>query len=285
MLQSRVCEVIRAMPTLEIVERAVWWLEVAGYLVLFLHLWREGLLRTYRFFSAFVLFQVASSAVLTLSLLYGKQLLGAYFGLHSPWAVYARVWFVTKAVQWVLSVLVVLELYGLVLQKHKGIASLGRWAIFAGLGIALTIACLTLPADFSNASEHFPILRYIIVIDRGIASSLVIFLLLITGFFASYPVPLSRNVVIYSIGYAVYFLGITMTQLFRNVNGVGVNNITNIVNSGMSIACQMVWILFLNRRGETVKVTLGQHWRPEQEQQLIEQLAAINSTLLRAARK
>ena len=182
---------------------------------------------------------------------------------------YGWTWVLTEPILWILYILIVLEMYGLVLQKYPGIASLGRWAIFVGLGIALAITALTLSADFSNPSEKFPTLRVILVGGRGIASSLVIFLLLITVFLSRYPVPLSRNVIIYSIVYAVYFLSTSVVMLVRNVAGPKILDVVNLASSAISVVCVAVWLKYLNRQGEAQTVTLLHRWRPEQAEHLI----------------
>lgn len=272
------------MLTLEPVERYLWFFSTVGYLVLYIRLRQQGLHRTYRFFSAYVLFRVVRAVALAaIGPVGGALARDSSPGLAAD--LYAWLWVATEPVLWVLYILVVLELYGLVLQKYRGIASLGRWAIFAGLAIALAISSLTLAADLSNPGEKYHIILYASAGDRGVASSLVIFLLLITAFLSWYPVPLSRNIVVHSVAYAVYFLSSTLAILMRNVSGGDKVELANIVLSGMSIVCLGVWICFLNRKGEARTITVRQQWRPDDEQHLMEQLDAINSTLLRAARK
>lgn len=272
------------MWTLDPVERYLWLISTVGFLVLYIRLRHDGLHRTYRFFEAYVLFRVVRAVALA-----AIGPIGSVLARDSSRAfasdLYGWLWVATEPALWVLYILVVLELYGLVLQKYKGIASLGRWAIFGGLGLALAVSSLTLSADLGNRGEKFPIILYTAVIHRGVASSLVIFLLLITAFLSWYPVPLSRNVVVHSIAYAVYFLSMTINLLVRNISGGQLTELTNILSSAMCIVCLGVWICFLNRRGEAETVRVRQQWRPTDEQHLMEQLDAINSTLLRAARK
>jgi hypothetical protein len=265
-------------------ERYLWWLETALFLVLYVRMWREGLRTTYRFFSAYLLFRVIRSAVLTLAGPLVANVVGDPAGKLAQ-TVYGGAWVVTEPLVWLFYILVVLELYGLVLQQYRGIASLGRWVIFAGLGIALIVASLTLSPDFGNGEGAFPILRYVLVIRRGVTSSLLIFLLLISAALALYPISLTRNVIVYSIGYAVYFLGDATMVLFRNVTGVAATGIVNITISSISIACLVVWIRFLNRNGEAIRIAHRPVWGPEQEEHLIGQINAVNSSLLRAARK
>jgi hypothetical protein len=206
---------------------------------------------------------------------------------NTPFATnaYGWVWMLTEPILWVFWVLVVLELYSLVLQNYKGIASLGRWVLLTGLGVAVAISFLTLQADLSNAKEQVPIIRLFLVVDRGVASSLVIFLLVISCFLAWYPVPLSRNVVVHCIVYAGYFLSLTLVVLLRNLMGNAVTQVVSILGSCVTLVCLVVWIGLLSREGESAKVRLRPRWAEEREEELVGHLAAINSTLLRAARK
>lgn len=166
------------------VEKLVWWLEVAGYLVLYIRLRRERLTGTYRFFSMFLLFHMLRAVALMTATALGRMLgeapISDFFSRGYYW-----VWVITEPVQWVLYILVVLELYGLVFRNYKGIASLGRWAILAGLVISVLVAALTLPLDL-NSAEPLPLLRYVLIVDRGVTSSLALFLILMSGFLASF---------------------------------------------------------------------------------------------------
>jgi len=154
-----------------------------------------------------------------------------------------------------------------------------------GLFLALLMSALTLPADLSNASERFPILRYFVAIGRGVDSSLVVFLLLITAFLAWYPVPLSRNVLVHCGVYAVYFMSESMTQLIRNLTGSEITAAMNVTLSSVTVLCLATWLIFLNPQGETKKVSVRSRWSSADEQLLIDKLGTVNSSLLRAARK
>lgn len=272
------------MPRPDVLEQWIWWLTIAGHLALYVRLRMSGLHHTYRFFSGYLLFRVLRAALL-MGVPWGVNLFEG--GPNVPFAnnTYSQVWMATEPVVWVFWVLVVLELYSLVLQNYKGIASLGRWVLLAGLVIALTVSMLTLPADLGNPGEQFPIVRLFSAMTRGVVSSLVIFLLFISCFLAWYPVPLSRNVVVHCIVYAAYFLSLTLVVLLRNLTGSAVTQTVNILLSCITLVCLVVWTALLNRQGESKTVRIRPPAGAEEEQVLVAHLAAINSTLLRAARK
>ncbi|HOL73029.1 MAG TPA: hypothetical protein PLA43_16490 [Bryobacteraceae bacterium] len=265
-------------------ETYLWWLTILGHLVLYFRLRQGALHRIYRFFAAYLLFRVFR-AVLLAAVPPVARLLDSRPDLPFATNAYAWVWVVTQVILWFFYILVVLELYSLVLQNYKGIATLGRWALLGGLVVSLIFSSVTLWTDLSNPGEQFPTLLYLLAIDRGILSSLVVFLLLITGFLVWCPVPLSRNVVVHCIAYAAYFLPLAVAVLLRNVMGSQVTQVVNIALSCITTVCLAVWIVFLNREGETRLFRILRRPAPQDEEMLVEHLAAINSTLLRAARK
>jgi hypothetical protein len=271
------------MVDLNQLERYVWWMTTVGYLLLLLKVWKTGLFRVYRFFTIYLLFRVVRAGLLV-----AIPAVAASFGHgRTPFAnnAYAWTWISTQPIIWFLYILVVLELYTLVLQNHKGLASLGRWVLMTGLFLALLLSALTLPTDLSNPGEQFPILRYFVAIGRGVDSSLVVFLLLITGFLAWYPVPLSRNVVVHCGIYALYFVSASMTQLIRNLTGNNVTQAVNVSLSAVTVVCLLLWLCFLNPQGEQGRVSVRSRWSSANEDLLMDRLAAVNSSLLRAARK
>jgi hypothetical protein len=261
------------------------WLATAGAVALYLRLRREGLHSVYRVFSFYLLYN-ALRTVLLLSLPPLAQVLFKEPRVSPLMTnLYGWMWVATEPVVWVFYILIVLEMYSLAFRNYKGIESLSRWAVFAGLGIALLLSALTLPADLSNTAEQYPIIRTCLMVQRGVSSGLVVFLLAITVFLVWFPVPVSRNFIVYTVVYAVYFLSSTLTILMRNVGGIAYAQWRNIASSCVSIACLTVWILFLNRGGEAKTATVRHDWTAQREKQLIEQLAAINSTLDRTRRR
>jgi hypothetical protein len=198
---------------------------------------------------------------------------------------YARVWFVSEPLLWILQILIVLEVYRLVLSGFAGISSLGRWTFIAAVVVAVVVAALTLSPDLSNPSEKFKMLLYIDVVERAILSSVAIFLLLMTAFLVWYPIPLSRNIVVFAMVYAPFFLGKAAALFVRNVAGSDLIRTASTIILAIQCACLLVWLLYLNRRGEERKVIVGHQWRPGDDERLVAQLNAVNRTLLRSARK
>src|SRR5437868_5041108 len=90
-------------------------------------LYCQSLHRRYRFLFIFLCFQVIRSL--------GLLAISTWWRPH-PRNAYAWTWLRTEPVVWLLYILVVLELYALVLQKYKGLQTVGRWVFL----IAMTLA-------------------------------------------------------------------------------------------------------------------------------------------------
>src|SRR5215510_13183368 len=93
---------------------------VAGLLLTALRLYLSGIYRRYRFFFSYLIFAAAQLASALL--------------IHNPRSnLYAYFFLLTEPVLWVFYVLVVLELYSLVLEQHRGLFTAGRWALYGSL--------------------------------------------------------------------------------------------------------------------------------------------------------
>jgi hypothetical protein len=97
-------------------------------------------------------------------------------------------------------------------------------------------------------------------------------------------VPLSRNVVVHTVIFAVFFLTDALVLLWRTLLGYHVNNIFNVVSTAISSACAIAWWLMLSAKGEEVRAQTPQ-LRPDSEERILQQLDVLNATLLKVSRK
>jgi hypothetical protein len=177
----------------------------------------------------------------------------------------------------------VLELYSLVFRNFRGIYTLSQWALYAALGIAVGLSALSLIPTWSQQPEQYPVLSYFLLMERGIAFSLVLFLLLIVAFLVWFPVPLRRNTVVHCVIFCVFFMSSTGSLLYRNLIGEHVHRTMSNVLLLVSFCCVLGWLTLLNRKGEVVPSGLRYQWKPQDEQRLIGQLDALNRALSRSA--
>ena len=254
------------MPTLSTAERLLWLASIVLTISLIARLVTGGLHRVYRSFFVCLCVSLAQSLLLLPSDPSSDR--------------YVFFYLVSEPAIWFLFILTVLELYSLVLHNHQGIASLGRWAMTAALGLAVGISMLTMAADLRAAIGPERLLLYYTAAERGIATSLVIFLVLVLGFLTMYPVPLKKNVVIHAAVFAAYFLTTTLLLFVRNLTGLTYTRPVSAALIAVADVCFLVWILLLKPEGEEYTVVLRHQWRPEDEERLLQQLDAINKAIL-----
>ena len=164
--------------------------------------------------------------------------------------------------------------------NDRRIASISRRYITVTIAVATAGSLLLLRLEETPRNY----VSTFLVIERAIIFSMVIFILLVSAFLAYYPIPLNRNVVVYSIGYSVYFLT-KATALFVRTLGHYVMPQISTVLLVVSSACLLFWAIALNRQGELHTVVIGHKWKREDEARLLSQLKAINSTLLSAGKR
>ncbi len=253
------------------VETSIWVFVSLAQIILLLKLWKLALAKTYRFFALYLLVQLGQAAVLAF-VEYGTD---RYFQIFLGFAVAAAL----------CAVLAILEIYSLVLRNFVGIGTVGRWAVTSGLAVSLLMAVVSLYPDLGNPEDPYPILLFFNVFQRAVYSALLLFLLFITAFLVWFPVPLSRNIIVHTLVFACLFSSQAVLLLVRNVAGVELVRLLSTLSLAIESLCLLAWILFLTRAGESRKAILGHRWHPEESERLIEQLNAINATLLRSTRK
>ena len=233
----------------------------------------NGLYRRYRALFAYLLFRFFYTAALL------------FIFTSSKTAAYGWFWVLTEPVIWLFYVLMVIELYSLVLERHRGLYTLGRWVLYFGLAVSVLISGLALlPRLTGGTTQRSRLLPYFYAIERGLDFSLFLFLILILLWLTRYPVPLSRNVVVHSVAYSILFLSNTAGVLVRTILGKDVNPYLDRFVLGIGAACILIWLVFLTPKGEEVRVSLP-IFGPEHEQRILTQLEALNKTLLKVSRE
>ncbi|HLY16605.1 MAG TPA: hypothetical protein VKR61_05245 [Bryobacteraceae bacterium] len=245
-------------------------LMVAGTAALSVRLYVEGLYRRYRAFFVYLIIATLRS--------------GIFATLNPTGKLYYRVWIWTEPIEWFLFVLVVLEVYSLVLEDYKGLATVGRWSMIAAVVVALLASGLSLLAP-SNITTQGLVLRYYYVAERAVYFSLLVFLLTILGVLMQYPISLSRNIIVHSIVFSVYFLALSLNYLVLSMFGEKVLDLVRFAVEAAALGAIGVWLLMLKEAGEQRKQKLRPAWMPGQEEALISQFNNLNAALLRVTRK
>jgi hypothetical protein len=250
--------------------RSFWTLNVLASALVVGRLYWVGLHRTYRFFCASLVFAVVRSVSLL------------PFSPRQP--AYYRIWVGTEPVLWLSYVLVVFELYSLVLKQYRGIYSVGRMFFFIAAGASTVISALTVLPTMTGALAERALFYYAIV-ERGIVTSLAIFLLLLLALVTWFTIPLSRNLLIHCSVYTTYFFSVNVINLFWHIGGANATYWYNMSRFTIALGCYFCWGFLLSPSGEDRTASLHLGRSPLEEKRLLGQLEGLNATLLRTARK
>jgi hypothetical protein len=232
-------------------------------------LWRTGLHRRYPALLAFLLL----NPILSLGF------------LVSSVAAYVTYWKILQPFTWLFSVWVVLELYTVILERHKGLATFGRWMQYGGFAVSTLVSVLALLPRIQTGRGHAdPVLVYYYAIERGVDCGMLVFLLVLLVWLTQYPVPLSRNVVIHSFAYTALFLSNSVGLFGQAFFGFALSRSVTLALTGVFGICILTWLIFLNAQGEEVRVTVL-HFTAEHEERILEQLETVNQALLKLSRR
>ncbi len=237
---------------------------------------QTGLFRRYPYFFAYLLINTPCYAALV------------FIPVSSDY--YFYLWVAINPIAWFFYIAVVFELYRLILERHKGLYSVGQWAMYVGIIVSVVISALALlphiTPQLPQQARNGELSRvlYFMAAERAVDFSLTIFLLLMMILLAWYAVPLSRNVVAHAVVYTVYFLSTALAMLLRTLFGLKNSELMVNGTAAVSCICLFAWFFLLSKKGEEARVR--QPWiGKEQEQRILSQLDAMNAALLRTARK
>ena len=240
-----------------------------GSMLMVLMLYRTGLYRRYPIFFVFFIFRIPNG------------IWPLFLEVSSP--LYQQVWVLTEPIELGFYVLMVVELYKLVLEKYKGLYSLGRWALYLSLAISVSISAISLlPRIKPSMPQESKVMFYMLATERGIDTALVISIVLILCFLSFFPVKLSWNVRVHALVFSIFFLSGTFVVLMRSLFGLRMAHEANTVLMGITAASLVAWLTLLRVAGEDLPhapVLYGQ----EHESRLLAHLDSLNAALLRVS--
>lgn len=254
------------MPGPGFVETSLIIVEAVASATLVLRFLLTGLHRVYRFFFLYLVLSCIQ--------------LGGQFFFQRKTTAYGAFYFLTEALIVFLYVLVTLELYSLILRDWKGIATVARRFIHVAIAISILVSLLLLGIE--QTPKTFTAVFF--SLERPIVSSLIIFVIFITGFLSYYPIPLNRNVISYTIGYAFYFLSKATVLLFINRGQYWIEILSTALLA-ICAACLVFWVFALTREGESKPTISGPNWNKAAEHRVVGKLTELNESLLRSRKR
>lgn len=125
------------------------------------------------------------------------------------------------------------------------------------------------------------------VIDKGIAMASVVVLVIILAFILWFPVKMSKNLAIFSIGLVVYFAskaGLDLVGIYVR-SGASSRMILDTVLSVVVVLCFVYWLGFLDSHRGLTQVRIGHLWQRDEQEKLIKQLESLNGALMRSSQQ
>src|SRR5579871_1206389 len=255
-------------PTFELIRRWLWLANTVLCVVLLVRMAALKLSSAYKFFLASLVFSIIRFALLW------------WLPVNSDR--FINFWKWTEPITWLFSTLVVLELCTLIFKEYRGIQVLGRRTIYASTVVAMLVSLILILPTWRQSDQPMMAIPRFLLVERGVYSALVILLFLFLVFL---PIPLSRNVVLHSVLYAAFFLAGSLGIFIAGKTSQQTGIIVNTCLMGVAFLCLVAWIALLSRAGETKIATIPKPLPSSYEEKLVEQLASINATLLRASSK
>jgi hypothetical protein len=238
----------------------------------------------YRIFCYFLVFDLFASLI---------SFTEAY--IHNPRLDYRITWICLRVVAWILSLSMVYALLNAVLVTFPGVLRLSRRLLNVTLIAVGVLALVTANLDSSiSGSSGFlsnfvdPIgkaVRATLDVERAICSVALLMLVVVLTFILWFPVPLPRNLAMFSFGFVVYFAAKTGLLLTRGWWSRESFRVVSDTVPFILAGCYACLIMFITQRGETTPVKLGHSWQSQDQDRLLAQLESMNAALLRGARR
>jgi hypothetical protein len=189
---------------------------------------------------------------------------------------YFWIWIYCQPIQWLLDILVVHELCRVILEKHPGLVTLGRWGMYIGVMVAGSLSYLSLlPHINSTMPARSRLIAYWVATGRGVTFGLAIFLILMLFALSRYPVHLSKNVILNAILFTLVFLSDSMEAILRTIFDRRMNPWMAAAVSAVEVAWLLVWFFRLKPDGEHTQFSWIR-FGPEYEKRVLHRLDSVN---------
>lgn len=206
---------------------------------------------------------------------------------------YRMVWIVFTPMLAGFSLWLVYSLAKAILAELPGIFRFSRMLLNIWFPLAILIAFFIAPGEFGmTPGTKLPdpldrIMFFFFATDRAVAMASVLILIVILAFILWFPVKMSKNLAIFSVGFVVYFTSKTGLELLHSYSPASVKNaaLLGALNSLVLIICFVYWIVFIGPQGQTAQVRMGHSWRLAEQTRLVEQLESLNGALLRSSQR
>jgi hypothetical protein len=199
-------------------------------------------------------------------------------------ALYFWNYVVLEPLKWVFSIVAIRELFSLTFNRYPGIRSVGRWAMYAGVALALGISLLVTHFFWSGGPHgRSADLFYFEVSQRSVIFTLAFVVVTILLFLSKYPLHLSRNTLVSSVFFSILFLSEACRLLVDSLAPKLHDDYADWPEAICVCICLVGWAVML--KPETGAVPARIALSTPHEDLLLHQLDALNQMMTRSARR
>jgi hypothetical protein len=225
----------------------------------------------------------------------GVQLTGAfaYFACrHWHQLDYRVVWLLFTPTLALFSLFLSYSLAKAVLAELPGVLRFSRIFLNVVFPVAIILSFSTAKSEYwmrptGNLDRLDRLIAVFVIADKGISLAAVLILSAFLAFILWFPVKMSRNLAVFSVGFVIYFASKTGLELLSLYNAASLKT-QDIVGLGVNIvlvSCFVYWVLFIDAKGQAIEVRIGHGWQRDEQEKLIGQLEALNVALLRSSQQ
>ena len=228
------------------------------------------LVRTYRFLFAFVCVDLIYSLATVM--------------IPMRTNAYAQWYKAGTAIELVLVIAVVMEVYGGALAEHPALAKFGSRTVGYVLVAAGVMAATAVGMDNTVPAGQSVILHRFFRIERTVDFGVVTFLAVISVFLVWFPVLVKRNIAYYGFGFAAFYASRSAGLLMINVLPPAWQRPVDNSMLLVSFACLSMLALFL-RKESGVAGVIRRKSDPVAVAHVAQQLESINTALSRMGKR
>lgn len=242
--------------------------------------WRSGLSRKYPMLLIFLAYVILNPIV--------RRIISMpEFGASSQ-QVYRWFYFIGQPIWWVLSFLVVLEIYQRMLVGYRGFQRLGELAKYGALGTVAVVVSLLISVDPAGNGPGTLAVRAVLLQQRGVYISLTMLCLLLAAFAAVFHLSIPKNVQHVFAIFGIMFAGFAVLEVLDAQLGEQVRWYQAVVTPALHVGCMLTGAFLFSRAGEEAGAAVPGHsvlaLDAGTEAVLVGRLEGFNQLLLRVLR-
>lgn len=185
--------------------------------------------------------------------------------------------------KYILIIIAVRELFALTFDNYPGIRTAGRWAMYAGIVLALVISLVAARYFWGGGpGRRSADLFYFEVSQRSVVFTLAVVVATLLLFLSKYPLHLGRNTLVSGVFFCVLFLSEALRLLIDSLAPKLSNPHTDWPSAVFVAVGMLAWAGMLHRTEPAPARVL---FSSPREEHLLRQLAALNQIMAHAIRR